>query len=577
MDAAEELLKLAREKFGKLTEAEEKLIRKTANSKVADYSTGDQEADDPTNASEWARDRVLKASRIEWFCTDKQASRLITYRGVQIKGACINEKLDLMFARVPFPLNFEQCKFTEHIDIRHARIIALNMSGTHTGSLSADGLMADGPVLLRKGFRAEGEVRLIGAEVGGCLDCDDGQFINKGGIALRGDGLKIVGSVYLRSGFKAEGKVRLFGATIGGSLDCRNGRFINESSEALVADGLDVRGSVFMNKGFKSEGEVRLFGATIRINLDCIKGQFINESKSALNADELKVSGGVYLSKGFRAEGIVSFVGATIDGYFSLWNVDSPGQMTLDLSSAKIGTLNDKEDGWPTPMHLVLHGLEYREISHESPRESKKRIEWIRRQKDFSPQPYEYLAKVLRESGEGAGARDVLVSKNKDKAKRSKTKLTFTEMCWYRFFGPLIGYGHKPWLAIPLAVALIIFSSVFFKEGYSHGLMTPPSESAFTKDKSGIPDHGNAIRRISNVHPVFNSLVYSIDVFVPVVDLHQVKYWFPNANRGSEIARTCSGTLCTGGVLLFWLWLETACGWILTTLFLVGLTGLIRT
>jgi len=187
------------------------------------------------------------------------------------------------------------------------------------------------------------------------------------------------------------------------------------------------------------------------------------------------------------------------------------------------------------------------------------------------------LAKVLRESGEGAGARDVLVAKNKDKAKRSKTKLTFTEKCWYRFFGPLIGYGHKPWLAIPLAVVLILFGSVFFKKGYSHGLMTPPTESAYTEDKSGIPDPGDASRRISETHPVFNSLVYSIDVFVPLVDLHQVKYWLPNANRIYEPGQSALTPLYNGGVLLAWLWIETACGWVLMTLFLVGLTSLVRT
>ncbi|MBC8218878.1 MAG: hypothetical protein H8E73_10470, partial [Planctomycetes bacterium] len=149
---------------------------------------------------------------------------------------------------------------------------------------------------------------------------------------------------------------------------------------------------------------------------------------------------------------------------------------------------------------------------------------------------------------------------------------------WYRFFGPLIGYGHTPWLAIPLALVIILFGSVFFKEGYSHGLVTPPSDSAYSKEgDAGISAPGDTNRHISEVYPVFNSLVYSIDVFVPVVDLHQAKYWLPNANRGSELVPTSSAALCTGGLLLLWLWVEIACGWVLTTLFLVGLTGLVRT
>jgi hypothetical protein len=62
-----------------------------------------------------------------------------------------------------------------------------------------------------------------------------------------------------------------------------------------------------------------------------------------------------------------------------------------------------------------------------------------------------------------------------------------------------------------------------------------------------------------------------------VVDLRQAKYWLPNANRGSELVPTSSAAFCTGGLLLLWLWVEIACGWVLTTLFLVGLTGLVRT
>jgi hypothetical protein len=60
--------------------------------------------------------------------------------------------------------------------------------------------------------------------------------------------------------------------------------------------------------------------------------------------------------------------------------------------------------------------------------------------------------------------------------------------------------------------------------------------------------------------PKFNSLVYSIDTFVPLVNLYQAKYWLPN-NR----------------FLRLYHWVHIAFGWILTTLLVVGLTGLVRT
>ena len=518
MDAAADLLKLAEKKFGKLTPAEKKLFRKTAEGEIADYSPRGKKPIDPANAAKWGPTRVLRAGRIAWLCTDRQASQLVTHYGIQIKGARIDEKLDLLYAKIPFHLYFDQCKFTADISLLHAQIAGLNMPGTHIGLLSADGLKAE--------------------------------------------------YVYLRNGFRAEGEVRLLGAVIAGNLECGNAQFINKGGKALSADGLNVAGNVFLSCGLEAVGEVCLLNAVIGGNLECDSSQFINQDGRALNASVSKVNGNVFLRDGFKAKGTVSFVEATIRGRFCLTSVDSPGEMELVLDSAKLGTLHDDQESWPRLGGLSLHGMDYGKISQKSPRDAETRIKWLQIQKDFSPQPYEQLAKVLRESGDNAGARDVLVAKNKDKADR--TELTRAEWFWYRLFGPLIGYGHIPWLAIPLALVIVLFGSMFFKEGYSHGLVTPLSESAYSKDDTGA-------RRVSEGYPVFNSLVYSIDVFVPVVDLCQAKYWLPNANRGSELVPTSSAALCTGGLLLLWLWIETALGWILTTLFLVGITGLVRT
>ena len=64
------------------------------------------------------------------------------------------------------------------------------------------------------------------------------------------------GSVFLRDGFKAEGQVRLLGATIGGNLDCGKGQFTKAEGNALHADGVRVEGSVFLRDCFKAEGQV---------------------------------------------------------------------------------------------------------------------------------------------------------------------------------------------------------------------------------------------------------------------------------------------------------------------------------
>ena len=76
--------------------------------------------------------------------------------------------------------------------------------------------------------------------------------------------------------------------------------------------------------------------------------------------------------------------------------------------------------------------------------------------------------------------------------------------------------------------------------------------------------------------PKFCAMVYSLDMFVPLVDLRQANYWLPNGNRGAEVFKLKGLRLRWGDLLCFYMWVHIIFGWIFTTLFVVGLTGLIR-
>ena len=69
----------------------------------------------------------------------------------------------------------------------------------------------------------------------------------------------------------------------------------------------------------------------------------------------------------------------------------------------------------------------------------------------------------------------------------------------------------------------------------------------------------NAQRRGVPWQPLFNPIVYSLDSFVPLIDLHQAKYWLP-----------------TGLLLRTYHWLHIIAGWALTSLLVVGMTRLVR-
>ena len=670
-DNAPKLLDLAVGKFGTLSQAEKKLFEAVANGKSADCSADSEEDNDPADADKWDDERVMKADRIAWLCTDPQASALVTYRGIVVEGARIDGKLDLEFVRIPFPLYFEKSAFPAGIDLHNAEICELYLGGTYTGPIRADGLKVERNVLLDNEFKAEGEVCLLGATIGGQLDCENGRFINPNREVFSADKLKVEGSIYLRNGFKAEGQVRLVGATIGGNLecdggqfidkreetiafdaervnvdghvflrehfnaegqvrllgatiggqlDCENGQFINPEAPALFADRLKV-GDVFLRNGFKAEGEVRLRGATIDGDLDCGNGQFINpegyalaanglkvernvlldnefkaegevhllgakiggqvdcsggqfinknKQGKALSADDMNVQGSVFLSSGFKAEGNVCLAGATIYGVLVWTRVESPEKVTLDLRSAKIGTLWDDQKSWPESGKLFLNGLVYDEIDDRAPTDVKTRIDWLRRQptEHFRTQPYEQLAAVLRKGGHDADAKKILIAKAKDRTRLAQ--LTLPEKCWYHFFGKFIGYGYRPWRAFWIGLVVVALGWLLFGIGFGADVMTPTKEGAY------VSDSGGENRRLSEDYPKFNPLVYSFDMFVPLVNLHQASYWLPNANQGTELLNIKGFRLLAGSLLRHYLWFHIIMGWILTTLLVVGLTGLIR-
>ncbi|MCZ6652272.1 MAG: hypothetical protein O7D91_04515 [Planctomycetota bacterium] len=529
-----QLLELAKERFtDDWTDADELLFGQTAIGKVAHYGDGD-----PAEADKWNKKRVLPANRIEWLCTDPEAVKAVTHRGVQVKGARIDGALDLSYAKIGFPLSIKHSAIPRGMGMLRCHLYALFLDGTHTGPITADGLRVEHDLHMREGFHATGEVRLLGATIGGTLDCSKSDFSNPNEKALSADGIDVKGGIFLRNEFKAEGEVRLLGASIGSDLDCDKGHFSNPDGHALSADGIDVKGDIFLRNEFKAEGAVRLLGATIGHDLDCGNGSFSKSNGSAIDASNIKVDGSVLLRERFRAEGGVDFTAASVGRYFQWLGVKDSDQCTLYLESAKIGTLRDEAESWPAK--LYLDGLVYDRLYSDAPTGSDARLCWLKRQgydKDkFIPQPYVQLAKVLQEMGHEADARRILIAKQKDPARVAA--MTIPQRLWHHVLGDTIGYGYRPWQTGWLILGFIVLGAFLFQSG--------SDSTKFQTTIAGEP-------------PAFNKIVYSLDAFVPLVDLHQAKYRLP-----------------TGSWLRVYLWVHIASGWLLTTLLVVGLTGLVR-
>ena len=540
------LLHLAEEKFekiGGLTQAERLMFEKAEEGVFAACIFNDGDSTDPAKADGWDNARVIHADRIQWLCTDAHAKKRVADRGIQVMAARIEGKLDLLLARIPFPLTFAGCAFAGPINLIRAEVRGLYLDASHTKSISADGVKVEGDVNLRDGFSATGEVRLRGASIGGDLECGNATFSNPHGYCLSADGVKVEGAMFLREGFEAQGRV--------------------------------------------------------------------------------------------------SLIAAEVKRHFQWRGVRSPAKVTLDLRSAKLGTLWDDEKSWPTKGNLYLQGLEYGEIFHDAPHDAQSRITWLRlqreerfprtqinriareiREKDvkdqaqwiedaldaefapheddapwreldqklrnagaddvtdriqevldaprepsFSPQPYEQLAEVLKKQGHDEDAKDILVAKNEDPAFLKRMRWRRRPFHWV--FGAVIGYGYRPWRALWIGLFIIAVGCGAFSAGWRCGLITPSNVDTYAAQD------GAESGKIAEDYPTFNFIMYSIDTFVPIVDFHQEGYWLPNPNKGC-MCHVCCIPVRWGGLLRLYLWFHIAAGWLLTTLFAVGLTGLIR-
>ena len=209
------------------------------------------------------------------------------------------------------------------LDMNAARVVNRADDGTAV-VLAIDTAEIGGSVLLRNGFTAEGAVSMRGTRIGSSLECDGANLTNRTddgtGLALAADHVEIGGAVLLRNGFASQGTVSLIGARIGGNLECDGASLTNDTPDgtgvALAAENAVIGGAVLLRHGFVAQGGVSLLGATIGSNVECCGASFSNwsekGSRETLRLTNVEISGDVLLNAGFVSLGYVSLWGTKI-------------------------------------------------------------------------------------------------------------------------------------------------------------------------------------------------------------------------------------------------------------------------
>jgi hypothetical protein len=274
---------------------------------------GDTAMVGPVRPSECSEQTRVRGAFLRFLALGGDERAPVHEHGLSLSGAWIEGALDLVAATVGCKLSLLNCGFELAPALNDATLVGtLDLAGCSLPGLSADRTAIKGNVYLNQGFTASGQVRLLGAQIGGSLSC--GAALVESFLA---DGVVVKGDVFLRDGFMANGEVRLLGAEIGGDLSCAGSQLQSPEGDALSADRVVVKGSVYLNEGFASFGRVRLIGAHVGGGLYCTGAQLDGQEGNALEADRVVITGSMYLNEGFSATGKVRLVAAQIGGSLS--------------------------------------------------------------------------------------------------------------------------------------------------------------------------------------------------------------------------------------------------------------------
>ncbi|MBN1987274.1 MAG: hypothetical protein JW761_13270, partial [Prolixibacteraceae bacterium] len=315
--------------------------------------------------------------------------------------------------------------------------------------------------------RFEKDVSLINADIGGSFEMPGSSFAGK--LVLNSS--KVGGSLFMNKAAVFHNQVDMVGIYVRNSIVMTGSRFDGE----LNMNSLKVEGPVFMRDGSKFSA-INLVNSKIEGNLEFDNSTFTGD----LSMDNIDVGRNFLARYAVFAENsllslcysnivsTVNFSGSTM-GSVDLTSVKIGAELCLGsglsippvwqnsskmiLWNATVGALQDAGvESWPGSTEMEgftygrLGGFGSTGPANMAERKTGDFIRWLEHDKTFSPQPYEYLAKVLNEGGFPSKANSILHAGRKRSRRIAWQKNAQKKREYLRWFGltllqATIGYG----------------------------------------------------------------------------------------------------------------------------------------
>jgi hypothetical protein len=324
--------------FGRSTEAERRLTKSIATGEEADLRTGNRVIDSPSAGHSWGRSREVRAEVLSGLLTGPSGRLGASGRLLKLSGVRITGRLDLEATTLDRPVVLRDCWFEQPIMLAEASLSTLRLPGCHVPGLNAQQLHTAHNLELNEGFTADGEVSLLGAQIGGSLDLTGARLRNPDGKALQAKQITVKQSMHCRGQFVAHGQVNLTGAQVDGTLDFGDASLNGQEEAALNAEGLKV-GRNLLCEGLTANGEVTLVGAQVGGLVTFSGANLRNPGGTALHGNRITVKQSMYFRGQFAAHGQVNLIGAQVDGTLDFRGASLNGQeeAALNAQGLKVG------------------------------------------------------------------------------------------------------------------------------------------------------------------------------------------------------------------------------------------------
>lgn len=538
--------------------------------------------------------------------------------GIRLSGAWIEGELDLEYCRIDIPFEITQCVFEEEANFNRAHLRNLKLDGSWMQrGFRAHGVEVDGNLRLRRGFQSDGRVKLLACKVGGELSCQGAAFqdtapmrervaLNRAHAPLDLDQAYVAKRLMLADGFYAKGGVSMRNADIGKDLMLRGacvtpmqGRDGTDADHPMIDFSSSVVGARFV---MTDENRV-----DVRQDLD--RPWSLQLGKDPTTAPATTQAGGKDQRSSDDPNADTNHEGGEDQQPLGR----SP---IVSLQNMRCRTLVDGNADDTRHCLLNLNFFNYDQIIGDTTFPTRK--QWLLAQfqngpdEGFQPQPFEQLAKILRNIGHEEDAKLISILKRRElvaaSRKRGQNKFinywktltrfgrigrwpvkTFrrwewtwspwVDYVWSALFSLVLGFGYRPMRAVYWSLGVIVFGSLFFWGAYHEGHIAPNNPFILKSEEwtqcAAIADAGGKLasecwvenRAAGLQYQRFNSIAYSADIFLPFFDLHQESYWVATTTPQSD------GYFSDARLVQ---WIQTALGYVLSAAAVAGFAGLIK-